>query len=363
MVELKEPVAETLAEWRHATPMHIIARGGDASMLAEALRSAVEAIELPAAWPVHTKALVLSRAGPCLVETEFDPRGAFPQVRTRAPGPALALPRVFLFGHPVAQSPSPVMHNTAFELLGKQRLYELCDCNDIDRVALMLKLPAFLGASVTIPFKETVMAHMDVVSPEAKAIGAVNTVLKANGKLLGHNTDWIGIVNLLRSAGVQPNQAGKSVLVVGAGGTARAACFAAKQLGLSLVVWNRTRAHARELAEAFGGTALVDLDAVPPGSIVAVVGTVPASAGVSVPSSVLAGKPVVLDAAYRPRETTLLRDAKAHGCTAIEGVHMLIEQGFEQMRIWDCGALEGGAVADDVKQKVRAKVLEWYDAA
>jgi len=363
LVELKEPVAETLAQWRHATPMHIIARGSDASMLVEALRSAVEAIELPAAWPAHAKALVLSRAGPCLVETEFDPHGAFPQVRTRALGTPLPLPRVFLFGHPIAQSPSPVMHNTAFELLGKQRLYELCDCNDVERVARMLKLPVLLGASVTIPFKESVMAYMDVVSPEAKAIGAVNTVLKAGGKLLGHNTDWMGIVNLLRGAGVQPSQAGKSMLVVGAGGTARAACFAAKQLGLSLLVWNRTRARARELAEAFGGTPLVDFDSVAQGSIVAIVGTVPASAGVTVPASVLVGKPVVLDAAYRPRETTLLRDAKAHGCTAIEGVHMLIEQGLEQMRIWDHGAIEGGAVADDVKQRVRAKVLEWYDAA
>ena len=165
--------------------------------------------------------------------------------------------------------------------------------------------------------------------------------VQPDGELAADNTDWLGIHRLLddnlkdRGSPVASSLVG---LVVGGGGTARAACYALKQLGVGqLFVFNRSKDKAVTLANDFGGSTLDELEAgaaaLP--RLDLVVSCVPGSAGLTLTEELLRKRsPIVLDAAYRPRETPLLAAARASGCVAIEGIEMLFEQGCAQCELW-----------------------------
>lgn len=249
----------------------------------------------------------------------------------------------YLFGKPITHSPSPVIHNAGFLANGTAHAYSKIETDDVQVALKTISEPSFGGGSVTIPLKEALMPHVDELSESASAIGALNTLTRAaDGRLLADNTDWVGIRNLLvrglntRRGGV-PEKA--TALVLGAGGTARAACYALRQLGVvELHVFNRTKEKADALASAFSGIALSgDLDAAlgKLSAIHLIVSCIPGAAGVS-PSDELLTKfaPVVLDAAYMPRETPLLEAARRTGCVAFEGIEMLAEQAYAQCETW-----------------------------
>ncbi|KAA0151314.1 hypothetical protein FNF31_06850 [Cafeteria roenbergensis] len=279
-----------------------------------------------------------------------------------------------LFGSPIRLSPSPAMHSTAFAAAALPHSYSLEDTEDVDAVARVVARPEFGGASVTIPLKELLAGPLlAALGPEAAAIGAVNTVAVrevapvpggASSRLLvGHNTDWIGIALPLAAAlrrrgrvtldavavgtgastgaaadaresgGRSPAPAAPLALVIGAGGTARAAVFALRALGLRVQLWNRTADRARAVAEAAGASPLASLQdcAVP---LACVVSTVPAAAKVELPPSLLASLPAVVEAAYIPRDTALTSQAAAAGCEVVYGLDMLAAQGAAQQRLW-----------------------------
>mmetsp|Transcript_18795 Transcript_18795/g.36827 ORF Transcript_18795/g.36827 Transcript_18795/m.36827 type:complete len:992 (+) Transcript_18795:115-3090(+) len=249
-----------------------------------------------------------------------------------------ACERYYLFGHPIGASPSPTFHNQGFQDLRMTRYYSLCESLDIKVVENKVKEPSFRGASVTIPHKESVAPFLDELSPAAESIGAVNTIARRqDGTLFGDNTDWQGIRALLESSprlsSIKNDGAGPAVLlVIGAGGTALAASYCAIQMGLQLIVYNRTYEKAAAVADRFGGSAVRSLEEIP--AVDCIVGTVPSGAGFTAPEHLLASKPVVLDAAYRPRRTKLLQQAAQHGCETFEGIQMLIEQGIAQFKLW-----------------------------
>jgi len=242
-----------------------------------------------------------------------------------------------LFGHPIQASPSPAMHNAGFTKLGLPKMYTLCDTLDEHRLATVIASHRFRGASVTIPHKEVVHKYLDELSEAATAIGAVNTVIKdSSGKLLGDNTDWFGIYNLIREP-VRGRNLGESRgvgLVVGAGGTALSGAYCISQLGLDLYVYNRTVEKAEKVANRFNGQVVRDLGTLE--RVDVIIGTVPAASGFEMPTTELLStfKPVVVDAAYRPRRTKLLQQAASCGCETFEGIDMLIEQGLRQMELW-----------------------------
>ncbi len=291
----------------------------------------------------------------------------------------------YLFGSPIQMSPSPTLHNTGFQALGLKKRYQICDSPTISKMEAVLRSASFAGASVTIPHKENVMQFMNELSPAAKEIGAVNTVVKlANGKLFGDNTDWIGIRKLLEKrlglassdddddindnedefadeyaddgeevdgssgknkherslSGKEPGKKAKGsnndliALVIGAGGTSLAACYCIKQLGMRLVVWNRSHNKAEAVANKFGGVAIAELDESILPRVDVIIGTIPASSKYTAPEYLLKSKPLVFDVAYRPRRTALLQQAEDAGCDTIEGIEMLIEQGLQQFKIW-----------------------------
>jgi pentafunctional AROM polypeptide len=270
--------------------------------------------------------------------------------------------RFYLFGNPIAHSMSPTLHNAAFEVLGLPHVYNLMETADVSQeIKATITSPDFGGASVTIPFKLDIMPLLDKLSPAAEALGAVNTIIPVAATpdgssriLYGDNTDWIGIQESIQSR--LPSGVIKAALVIGAGGTARAAIYALRLLGAQKIyLFNRTKAKAQALLRVFPDVSLEIVDSldgtwlnegVAPSVIIS---TIPANAtttdecsdsGLYLPSSLFIsgeGQGVVVDMAYKPAETPLLSLAMAAGgerWSRVQGLDVLLEQGYVQFEYW-----------------------------
>ncbi len=262
--------------------------------------------------------------------------------------------KFYLFGYPISHSPSPDMHNSGFQAIGLPYEYGIAESLSEELMASILEREDFGGASVTVPHKQNVLKFLDVIEPAAKAIGAVNTIVvdkdPENGSrvLRGENTDWLGIA---RPIYCKFGEHGRSVekgmvaLVIGGGGAARAAVYAMKMLGLTVVVYNRTFSKAKALAESLNVRATgsleksaMELVGIPERPDV-IVSTIPATAEFTLPEYMVSKtdallQPVVFDAAYKPVETALLKQARNARCPFVQGAEMLIEQGVEQFQLW-----------------------------
>jgi shikimate dehydrogenase len=245
----------------------------------------------------------------------------------------------YIFGHPVTMSPSPDIHNVGFASNGFPHVYERCDREDVADVIRTIRSEACGGGSVTIPHKESVLPFMDELTEAAKQIGAVNTVIKlSNCRLRGDNTDWLGIKNQLEAKAPRfPAGTPLIAVICGAGGTAKAAAFALKKMGVSRVlIFNRTLERAERLAAEYGFEAVGELgalDALP--RLDFVVDTLPGATEFVFPLPLLERfRPTCLEAAYIPRQTAFVRQALAAACPVVEGIEMLFEQGCAQCSIW-----------------------------
>ncbi|KAI9322305.1 EPSP synthase-domain-containing protein [Dichotomocladium elegans] len=256
--------------------------------------------------------------------------------------------KFWLIGTPISHSMSPTLHNTGFQALGLPYKYGLLECHMVEYAEDALMNDAeFGGASVTIPHKLAIMKYLDKVSDSAKAIGAVNTVYvryeeDANGtkrrKLYGENTDYLGIIRRVQPLMLDPTNPPEQGLVLGSGGTARAALYAMHKMGINKIfLWNRTADKAHELKKAFPQcdiTVIESLEtaAVEPGVIIS---TVPADSNIELPERFYGGiKGIICDMAYKPRRTKLLIQADRKGWSCVEGIEILIEQGLAQFEIW-----------------------------
>ena len=260
--------------------------------------------------------------------------------------------RVLLLAHPAGHSLSPAMHNAAFKHSGLEAVYE---AHDVPPAALgeavsSLREKNILGANVTVPHKQAVVPLLDALSDAAAAIGAVNTVVKNSvrdgGRLVGHNTDAAGFLWALQEADFEPR--GKRVVVLGAGGAARAVVYALLTAGVAeLGVYNRTPERARALADAFAHLGVVEvlepsnLDTRVRGAdgLINTTSVGMARGGHDPDTSPLPGtglpyRGFVCDIVYRPSKTRLLRDAEAAGLRTQNGLPMLIHQGAEAFRLW-----------------------------
>lgn len=289
--------------------------------------------------------------------------------------------RFALLGTPISASPSPTLHNAGFEALGLPHHYGLHETQEVEEsVKQLLHSEDFGGASVTIPHKLAIMPLLDELSPHAQAIGAVNTVVvrsDPSGRriLLGDNTDWIGIRDCVIAAApdLDLSTGSSTGLVIGAGGTARAALYALRALGIKQVyLYNRTRASADLLVSAFpdyGIEVLENVDTFTGAPPRVIVSTIPGSAttldvtaaanSLVLTEKVLSaeGGGVVVDMAYRPAETPLLALAARIGSlwARVRGVDALIAQGHAQFEMWT------GKRAP--RRVVREKVLAFYEGA
>jgi len=256
--------------------------------------------------------------------------------------------RVGIIGWPVEHSVSPAMHNAAFEALGLRWRYERWPTPPEELAARIAGLRAaeVAGANVTVPHKQAVISHLDGIAEEARVIGAVNTIVHRDGRLVGHNTDWQGFLASLREAGFDPR--GQRCAVIGAGGAARAVVYALARTGAAVAVFNRTVERAQRLVqdlkahlpsavlEAHGLDALVTVGEETALLVNATsLGMWPHVEGCPWPESQpLPAHLTVCDLVYNPLETRLLARARAAGCTAIDGLGMLVWQGAEAFRLW-----------------------------
>lgn len=253
--------------------------------------------------------------------------------------------RAFVFSSSAAHSLSPAMHNAAFTALGLDARYEAVGLaeHELPEAVAGLRADDVYGANVTIPHKVAVMPLMDELTLEAQAVGAVNTILNRAGMLTGHNTDASGFARALREdAGFDTES--RDVVMLGAGGSARAVGLALLRAGATLGVYNRTLEKAHDLVgalERYGNVGVVratELDrAVLRASLVVnttSVGHETYAPGASPLRSGVLPREMVVDIVYRPAETPLLRAAAAAGLGTQNGLAMLVYQGAEAFTLW-----------------------------
>jgi len=247
-----------------------------------------------------------------------------------------------VLGQPVAHSLSPAIHNDCFEHLALNTRYFSCDVSpkNLEYMVRSLQSQHFLGASVTMPHKEAVLSLCDTVSARARALSSVNTLIpQSDGALHGDSTDGAGCVDALAHHGVQLQ--GKSVVVVGAGATARACIEAFSHTEVSRIgVMNRSKDRAQQVLHLAAGKGYVaQLADVPEVDVIIHTTPIGMKQGVPggespLPKDVLRSHHVVLDAVYQPLETQLLLDARNSGAQAIDGLWMLVYQAKAQQLLW-----------------------------
>lgn len=248
---------------------------------------------------------------------------------------AEAMRRLGVLGWPVAHSRSPAMHNAAFAALELrdwhyQRLPVPPEV--FDETVRALPKAGFVGANVTIPHKEAALALADAATDAARAIGAANTLsFDPDGTIRAANTDAPGLI-----AALPQDPRGLSALVLGAGGSARAAAWALREAGAARVaVWNRTPERARALASDLG----VEQVSEPTGADVLVNCT---SVGLAdgrfkelpVGADSLSTYAIVVDLVYRSGGTELVAQARQQGCSVVDGLEILVHQGALSFAIW-----------------------------
>jgi shikimate dehydrogenase len=241
------------------------------------------------------------------------------------------------------------MHNAAMAQLGLDFVYVACRVAPEALPAAMQAMRALnlCGLNVTVPHKQAVMALLDEVAPEARAIGAVNTVVNRGGRLVGYNTDAFGVIESLRRDGGMVELPPR-VALMGAGGAARAILYAllARAEVEQILLLNRSLPRAQALAAAMGGGARVQvtgldgadaLDLTDIGLLINAtsVGMHPAQNASPLPDgSCLEPPTLVLDIVYNPLRTRLMQQAEAAGARALNGLGMLVCQGARAFEIW-----------------------------
>jgi len=261
---------------------------------------------------------------------------------------------VGLIAWPVGHSVSPPMHNAAFEVLGLNWRYVPLPVapSQVENAVRGAAALGFRGVNVTVPHKQAVIPALDVVAPDAAQFGAVNTIVidrEADGRpaLTGHNTDYQGFLGSLRQGGFEP--AGKSAVVVGAGGAGRAVVFGLLRANArDVLVLDTQPQQVHSLLADLGGdgaplrTAPLSTETLVESARAAelLINATPVGMSPKIDASIWPDDVpfpphlTVFDLVYNPQETQLLRQARAAGAAAIDGLDMLVRQGAIAFELW-----------------------------
>lgn len=258
----------------------------------------------------------------------------------------LGLTLTGIIGYPIEHTLSPQLHNAAFQALNLNWLYLPFSVKPeaVKEAVFGFKALNFAGFNVTLPHKQAVAELVDALSPEAELAGAVNTVKINEGKLVGYNTDIGGFLASLKEIGLQP--AGKTALLIGAGGAGLAVAVALAQAQIKkVVILNRTVKKAENLRRKLSNLAIealcladfkeaVDLREEIELVVNATSVGMAANPGLPVPVELITEKQLVYDLIYTPVETELIKLAKSKGCRTLNGLSMLVHQGALAFQIW-----------------------------
>jgi len=244
-------------------------------------------------------------------------------------------------GNPVAHSKSPVVFNDVFKHLGINARYVKIKVDDAASLRPLIEAMELQGLSVTIPHKQAVPALVDEADEIVSGVGAANTVTVREGKLLGANTDLPAAMEAIKDAAVKKwshGVYGMRALVLGAGGVARAIAWGLKREAARVVIANRTFDRGKALAEELGVDFIRWENLADARAQIVVngtsVGMTPKTEESPVDPSFFKKDMVAMDTVYTPRNTKFLRDARATGATAIDGVEMFLRQANLQFKLW-----------------------------
>ncbi len=240
-----------------------------------------------------------------------------------------------VIGNPISKSMGYLIHNRAFKETGSSDIYVPFLVDNVEKFFKGFS-PYFEGLSVTMPFKEDIMAVIGEVDETARKIGAVNTVVRDGEGWKGYNTDCTGAVKALEE---HIDLSGKKVLIIGAGGTAKAIGHGVREKGAKITVtYNKNKERGTQLAKELGAEVVNVQDAGEEEVDVLIncspVGMNPDVEATPISSRHLRKGMIVFDSVYNPPETRLIRDAKAAGCIAISGIELFINQAVGQFELW-----------------------------
>jgi 3-dehydroquinate dehydratase/shikimate dehydrogenase len=236
-------------------------------------------------------------------------------------------------GNPIRSSLSPIMMNTAFRRETVNAVYLALQTSKMtDLLKLVHEIP-IQGVSITMPLKQDIIPHLEQTDPLSAKIGAVNTLRMLDGKLYGFNTDVAGIIGPLEK---RMQIRGAKILVLGAGGAARAAVFGLKDKGAEVFVMNRTPETAQKLARQ-AGAKTCKKESLAKTAFDVIVNATPVGMAGSKASTIIEGEinaKLVFDLVYNPLETPLIHQARKQGIPFITGIEMFIQQGARQFEIF-----------------------------
>ncbi len=238
-------------------------------------------------------------------------------------------------GNPVSHSLSPLMQNTAFRRERMNAVYLPLKTESLDDLLTLVRRLPVSGLSVTMPLKVQILPYLSKVDPLTAKLGACNTVrLGTDGKLVGFNTDVAGVVRPLEK---RMALRGAKILVLGAGGAARAAVFGLAEKGAEVHVWSRGNSKATELAREAGVQA-IERGEIAKTTFDALINSTPCGmTGQEHPLPLKSEEwdaRLVFDLVYNPLETPLLAEARRRGAAVIQGVEMFVQQGVRQFELW-----------------------------
>jgi 3-dehydroquinate dehydratase / shikimate dehydrogenase len=261
-----------------------------------------------------------------------------------------------VIGDPIAHSLSPQLQNAAFHARKMDAVYLPFLVHNLRDFLAAIKPLGIRGFSVTLPHKQKILRYLDDCDSLAMAIGAVNTVVvRGEGKLYGYNTDYIGVLRALQQRISLP---ASRVLILGAGGAARAVAFALAQSGASVCICARRAQEAKTLAQAVGGEAVTRVR-LRKEFFDAIVNATPVGMFPAVERSPLTSRELncrlVFDLIYRPVETELLKLAARRGIETVSGLEMFLAQGAAQWEIWTGERAPAAAMRRAVLNALRAE--------
>jgi len=272
-----------------------------------------------------------------------------------------ATSKVFgVIGNPVSHSMSPLLHNTGYVAAKRDAVYLPFLVENLGEFVKALPELGVRGFSVTMPHKQSILRYLDECETLAEEIGAVNTVtLRRDGKLAGSNTDYVGVLQALERQMVLK---GKRIVILGAGGAARAAALAIAKAGAEVLVAARREKAARELARAVGGN-VIRRGSLRKEKFDALLNATPVGMPPHVDSSPLRTEElncsVVMDLITRPLKTKLLRMAAEKGIRTVSGVEMFVAQGIAQWELWMGSRAPENAMRKAVLAKLQAEEKRW----
>ncbi len=266
-----------------------------------------------------------------------------------------------IIGNPVHHSLSPAIHNEAFRRLGMNAVFLAFEARNVEEAVTGIRGLGVRGASVTIPFKTEVIPLLDKVEGLARKIGAVNTIINRGGKLAGYNTDCDGALQALEE---KMDLAGKRIVLLGAGGAARAIGFGLMERNCQLTVVNRSKKKGERLSKVLGCgyLPLSSLGKMKAGELEAdavinatPVGMYPRDREIPIPKGLLKKGMTVMDIVYQPLQTRLLVEARKKGCVTVNGLEMLVRQATAQFEIWTGKRLEIGQIKKALLRTLEGK--------